>query len=134
MTDRSRASWCTVLNRRALVHTASMSPWVLPIAIPAGILLFIVNMANGAGFQEFCRLVARREGRLKELNEPSADELDNAFESQQRTRLRRREYRAFADTQITALGDRLLRRRWQLMLLNIAAVAAFVGLSVLPLA
>ena len=129
-TDRSRASW-RYIERRALVHTASMSPWVLPIAVPAGILLFIVNMANGAGFQEFCRLIARREGRLKELGEPSADELDNAFEAEQRIRLRRREYRAFADTKITVLGDRLLRRRWQLTLLNIAALAAFVGLSVL---
>lgn len=132
MTDRSRAGWRRVVNRRALGHTSRMSPWVLPIAIPAGIVLFIVNMANEAGFQEFCRLIARREGRLKELSEPSSDELDNAFEAEQRTRLRRGEYRAFADKRITVLGDRLLRRRWQLTLLNIAAVAAFVGLSVLP--
>ena len=116
----------------ALRHTARMSPWVLPIAVPAGILLFIVNMANEAGFQEFCRLIARREGRLKDLSEPSSDELDNAFEAEQRTRLKRREYRAFADEKITVLGDRLLRRRWQLLLLNIASIAAFVCLAVLP--
>jgi hypothetical protein len=109
-----------------------MSPWVLPLAIPAGILLFIVNMANEASFQEFCRLIARREGRLQELSEPSSDELDNAFEAEQRIRLRRREYRTFADQQITVLGDRLLRRRWQITLLNISAVTTFVGLSLLP--
>jgi hypothetical protein len=107
-----------------------MSPWVLPIAVPVGIVLFVINMANEAGFQEFCRLVARQEGRLKDFLEPSSDEWDNAFEAQQRSRLRRREYLEFGDEKITALGDRLLRRRWQFSLLNIAAVTALVCLSV----
>ena len=106
-----------------------MSPWVLPIAVPAGMLLFIVNMANDAGFQEFCRLIARREGRLEELNKPSSSELENAFETEQRKRLRRREYRAFGDAKITMLGDRLLRRMWVVTLLNVAALATLVYLS-----
>ncbi len=70
------------MDRWALGHTARMSQWVLPIAVPVAILLFITNMANEAGFQEFCRLVARRDGRLKELGEPSSNELDNAFEAE----------------------------------------------------
>ena len=102
---------------------------MLPIAIPAGVVLFIVNMANDAGFQEFCRLIARREGRLNELTEPSSSERENAFEAEQRKRLRRREYRAFGDAKITVLGDRLLRRIWLVPLLNIAALATFVYLS-----
>ncbi len=118
------------MDRWALGHTALMSQWVLPIAVPVAILLFIANMANEAGFQEFCRLVARRDGRLKELGEPSSNELDNAFEAEQRRRLRQRAYRAFGDEKITVLGDRLLRRRWQLSLLNITFVAVFVCVSV----
>ena len=60
------------------------------------------------------------------------DALTDSFEAEQRIRLRRREYRAFADQKITVLGDRLLRRRWQITLLNISAVTTFVGLSLLP--
>jgi hypothetical protein len=117
------------MDRWALGHTARMSQWALPIAVPVAILLFICNMANEAGFHEFCRLVARREGRLKELGEPRSNELDNAFEAEQRRLLRQRAYRAFGDEKITLLGDRLLRRRWQLSLLNITSVAVFVCFS-----
>ena len=105
-----------------------MSSWALPLAIPAGIVLFLVNWENEARFQEFCRLIARRENRLTELVGRTYENIDNAFEAEQRARLQRREYQVFGDNAITALGDRLVQRGRQLMFVNIAASAVLVFL------
>ena len=103
-----------------------MSAWALPLAIPAGLVLFLVNDENEAAFAEFCQLVARREERLDELLPKPFEDMDNAFQAEQRARLRRGDHRSLEDRAITALGDRIVRRSRPLMILNIAAAATVV--------
>ena len=110
-----------------------MIPWALPIAIPAGIALFLVNWESEARFQEFCRLIARREGRLPELLGQTYEDIDNAFEEEQRARLKRQDYQVLGDNAITALGDRLVQRSRLLLFVNVAGAAVLVLLVALGL-
>ena len=70
--------------------------------------------------------IKQLEQQLTELLGRTYENIDNAFEAEQRVRLRRREYQAFGDTAITALGDRLVQRGRLLMFVNVAASAVLV--------
>ena len=110
-----------------MVHTDWMSPLLLPIALPAALVVFIVNMMAIAPARELNRRIAEREQRQHELHAPGFDEGGfNYFEVEQQWKLWRRDYRRFGDAQLNVLGDKAFKRAVLLSMFNFACIFVLV--------